>query len=77
MLANKIIAHLQYVHDIHGKPTAVQIPLKDWKVIEEQALRLSDNEIPEWQKNIVRERIRKAKENPDLMLDWEQIKNTF
>lgn len=34
-------------------------------------------EIPEWQKNIVRERVRTAKENPDSMLDWDKVKDTF
>ncbi len=34
-------------------------------------------EIPEEHKAIVRERTRKTKENPDRLLDWEEIKNDF
>lgn len=77
METSKIISHVQYLHDINGKPTAVQIPFNDWKTIEKTIFKISDTEIPEWQKNIVRTRIKNAKENPDSMLEWEKIKNTF
>lgn len=34
-------------------------------------------EIPEEHKEIVRERIKKSKENPDRLLDWNQVENSF
>lgn len=34
-------------------------------------------EIPEEHKEIVRERIRNANENPDQLLDWDEIKDDF
>ncbi|MBL4652165.1 MAG: hypothetical protein JKY53_04765 [Flavobacteriales bacterium] len=33
--------------------------------------------IPEWQKEIVRERVEKSKNNPDILLEWEEVKNDF
>lgn len=34
-------------------------------------------EIPEEHKEIVRERIRIADENPDQLLDWDEVKDDF
>lgn len=34
-------------------------------------------EIPEEHKAIVRERIRKSKENPERLLNWDQVKDSF
>ena len=34
-------------------------------------------EIPEWQKNIVRERMEEYKKNPDRALNWDDVKNDF
>ncbi len=34
-------------------------------------------EIPEEHKAIVRERIKKSKENPQRLLEWEQVKDSF
>lgn len=36
-----------------------------------------DTEIPEEHKAIVRERIKKAEQNPERLLDWEQVKDDF
>lgn len=36
-----------------------------------------DLEIPEEHKAIVRERIRKSNVNPERLLDWEQVKDSF
>lgn len=34
-------------------------------------------DIPEWQKNIVRERISEYKMNPNIALDWDEVKDDF
>tara|TARA_R110002124_G_scaffold221839_1_gene387294 strand:- start:14558 stop:14773 length:216 start_codon:yes stop_codon:yes gene_type:complete len=34
-------------------------------------------EIPEEHKAIVRERIRLSEQNPDRLLDWEEVKDSF
>ena len=36
-----------------------------------------DPAVMEWQKEIVRERTLKSKENPDRLLDWEDIQDKF
>jgi len=36
-----------------------------------------DIEIPEEHKAIVRERMKKAKANPERLLDWEEVKDSF
>lgn len=33
--------------------------------------------VPEWQKQLIRERVEDAKNNPNVMLDWENVKDTF
>jgi len=33
--------------------------------------------IPEEHKNIVRQRIRESNKNPERLLDWDDIKNSF
>ena len=34
-------------------------------------------EIPEDHKNIVRERMSKSKEDPERLLDWNEVKNSY
>lgn len=48
------------------------------ELIEQLGLDVSDEpEISEEHKEIVRERIRKSKKNPDRLLDWEKVKDSF
>jgi hypothetical protein len=48
------------------------------ELIEELGLEKTDElEIPEAHKEIIRDRIRKSKENPDRLLNWEEVKDTF
>lgn len=48
------------------------------ELIEQLGLDISDElEIPEEHKEIVRERIRKSNKNPDRLLDWEEVKDSF
>ena len=48
------------------------------ELFEQLGLEKSDEfEIPEAHKEIVRERIRKSEENPDILLNWEDVKDTF
>ncbi|MCF8464109.1 MAG: addiction module protein [Flavobacteriales bacterium] len=37
----------------------------------------AEMEIPEWQKNMVRERVEEYKKNPDIALDWDDVKDDF
>ncbi len=36
-----------------------------------------DFDIPEEHKEIVRERVRKSNENPELLLNWDDVKDKF
>jgi len=49
------------------------------ELIEQLGLEVSSEimEIPEEHKDIVRERIKNSKENPDRMLEWDQVKDSF
>lgn len=38
---------------------------------------VDDFHISDEHKNIVRERIKASEKNPDLLLDWEKVKNEF
>lgn len=66
---------LQYISDNKGKTTGVFIPITEWnelkskyKGIEEQ-----QNEIPEWQKKLVLERMKNTK--PEDYLSWDEVEN--
>lgn len=47
------------------------------KKIEEKIEEESDLIIPDEHKNIVRERIRKSEADPERLLDWDEVKDTF
>lgn len=48
------------------------------ELIKQLGLEVADSyEIPEEHKEIVRERIRKSNENPDRLLDWDDVKDNF
>jgi len=37
----------------------------------------TDIEVPEWQKNIVRERIAEYKADPSIAIPWDDVKDSF
>lgn len=64
---------LQYITDDKGQTTGVFIPIQEWnnlkskyKGIEEDA-----NVVPEWQKEIVGERIKNTK--PEEYQSWDEV----
>jgi putative addiction module component len=71
--------NLQYISDSKGETTGVFIPIRDWEELKSKykGIEQEDIEIPEWQKDIVRERLEDYRKNPDKTLDWEKIKNDF
>jgi len=38
---------------------------------------VSGEEIPEWQKNILRERMAEYKANPSIAIPWDDVKDSF
>lgn len=59
--------NLQYLSDASGIKTAVVIPIKEWEAIENEM----NYSVPEWQKEIVRER---AKTEPENGSSWKGVK---
>ncbi|MBI4645604.1 MAG: hypothetical protein HY738_03160 [Bacteroidia bacterium] len=54
---------LQYITDNKGKTTGVFIPYSDWEKLVRKYKGIEEDivKIPEWHKNIIRERIKNAK----------------
>ncbi len=71
---------LQFLSDSNGNPKAVVIPIANWNLITKQhndvkaltELDLEESyEIPEWHKELVRERIASAK--PQDYISWDEV----
>ena len=73
--------NLQYISDSKGKTTGVFIPIQDWEALKKEIAELRERaeamEIPEWHKEIVRQRMKDYLENPDQVMDWEEVQNKF
>lgn len=74
--------NLQFISDSTGKPTGVFIPIQDWENLKEKYAGLEQEEskmvtIPKWQKEVVRRRLKDYRENPNKVLDWDEVKDSF
>ena len=71
--------NLQFIADSNGNTTGVYIPIKDWDKLKTKFKDLEQDEIliPEEHKRIVRQRIEESNKNPERLLDWDDIKNSF
>ena len=71
--------NLQFIADSTGKTTGVYIPINDWDKLKIRYEGIEQDEIliPEEHKRIVRQRIENSNKNPERLLDWEEIKNSF
>ncbi len=58
---------LQVIQDGHGKNTGVFIPIEDWALIKTNYPDVDtlDNEIPEWQKQLLNRRIEAIVKKPN------------
>ena len=65
---------IQYITDSEGKTTGVFIPIEEWNALKSQLqhLDISAEAIPDWQKDVVRERIRTYEENPSRSIPFEK-----
>ncbi len=63
---------LQYISDNDGQTTGVFIPIQEWNDLKNKFKGLEgDNiNIPQWQKDLVRERIKNAK--PEDYISWDE-----
>jgi hypothetical protein len=74
---------LQYIHDTNGKTTGVFIPIDDWQLLKEKYLELQieeiqeHNELSNWQKGIIDERLHDYFNNPNDVLDFNLTLNNI
>lgn len=70
--------NLQYLSDNNGKTTGVFIPIHDWEYLKNKYKEIEQEEkdtfeIPEWQKEIVRQRLIEYRSNPENVLEWTDV----
>ncbi|TVR78462.1 MAG: addiction module component CHP02574 family protein [Chitinophagaceae bacterium] len=69
--------HVQYISDSKGVTTGVFIPIEEWNKLKTKfkGIEAEEKEVPDWQKNEVRERIAEYKQNPDNAEDFDEAMN--
>lgn len=70
--------NLQYITDGNGQTMGVYIPIKEWNALKEKFEGIEETElqIPEWHKQLVRERIevyKTSKEHKDFNQSIDEI----
>ncbi|RLD22082.1 MAG: addiction module component CHP02574 family protein [Bacteroidetes bacterium] len=65
--------NLQYISDSKGKTTGVFIPISEWIELKNKYKGIDQEQIdiPDWQKNEVRERLEEYKNNPEQASDFD------
>ena len=71
LLTNKEAMNLQYLQDNNGNTTAVVVPIEEWNKFTEKYSDLED--LPQWQKNIVDQRLDRLKNHPDQLVPLEDF----
>lgn len=64
---------VQYISDSKGKTAGVFIPVKEWERLKEKYEGLEETvaAMPDWHKNILRERLAAYKENPTIAIPFD------
>jgi hypothetical protein len=70
--------NLQYISDSKGETTGVFIPINDWEYLKRKYQEIEREEkdtleIPDWQKEIVLQRLKEYQSNPENVLDWVDV----
>jgi hypothetical protein len=65
---------LQYITDDKGQTTGVFIPIQEWNNLKSKYEGIEEDVhvVPEWQKEIVRERIKNTK--PEEYQSWDEVR---
>jgi hypothetical protein len=65
--------NLQYISDSKGQTTGVFIPINEWNELKRKYKNIEreDIHIPEWHKDLVRQRLDDYNKNPDSGLDFD------
>ncbi len=71
--------NLQYISNAAGETTGIYIPITDWEKLKTKYTDLESDidAIPDWHKEIILERLKDYNENPDDVLDWDEVKDDF
>lgn len=66
--------HLQYISDSNGETTGVFIPIDEWNELKSKFNVTEEGgmDVPEWHKNIVRERMIEYKKHPERGSDFDE-----
>jgi inorganic pyrophosphatase len=67
----KYMLNLQYLQDNKGNTTAVVVPIEEWNKFTEKYNDLE--ELPEWQKKMIDERLESYRKNPNDLVSMEEI----
>ena len=64
---------LQYILDSTGEATGVFIPINEWNELKRKykGIEQEEKNVPEWHKNLVRDRLEDYKRNPDSAMDFD------
>jgi hypothetical protein len=65
--------NLQFISDSTGQTTGVFIPINEWNELKDKFKGIEQEEIdvPEWHKEIVRDRLEEYKKNPKIAMDFD------
>ena len=65
--------NLQYISDSKGQTTGVFIPINEWNELKRKYkdIEQEDIHIPEWHKDLVRQRLGDYDKNPDSAMDFD------
>lgn len=65
--------NIQYISDGSGQTTGVFIPIKEWNHLKSKYKGIEQEEvdIPEWHKNIARQRLIDYHQNPGSAIDFD------
>jgi hypothetical protein len=68
-----MIMNLQYILDSTGEATGVFIPINEWNELKRKyrGIEQEEKNIPEWHKNLVRERLEDYTRDPDSATDFD------
>ena len=69
--------NVQFISDSNGETTGVYIPIQEWNELKSKfkGIELEEINIPDWHKEIVRERMADFKNNPQQAVDFDQAMN--
>lgn len=65
--------NLQYISDSKGKTTGVFIPINEWNDLKKKYKGIESElaEIPQWHKDVVRQRLESYHQSPDSAMDFD------